>query len=142
MTDAKTILQMIEEVNPGDEAKLDEIDARVACYLNTTYEQNFISMCTRGNGVGFVFDYVDLKGERGRRDQNLCVRYTRSRDWLKKIRPEWDIKIFNWGYTNKKAVCDIANGKGVGFTSGIQQTEELAELHAIIQSIEWERGRG
>jgi hypothetical protein len=33
MTDAETILKMIETVDPTDTAKLDEIDARVWCWL-------------------------------------------------------------------------------------------------------------
>ena len=34
MTDAEIIFKMIETVDPADTAKLDEIDARVWCWLN------------------------------------------------------------------------------------------------------------
>lgn len=34
MTTAQEILKLIESVDPADTAKLDEIDARVVCYVN------------------------------------------------------------------------------------------------------------
>src|ERR1700730_10498121 len=69
-------------------------------------------------------------------------KYTRSRDALRAIRPEgWHTYAVNvgdatydayWGYA-----CQI-EGDQIR-TSGTLPTEELAELHAIIQAIEYER---
>lgn len=70
MTDAQTILGMIESVDPSDTAKLDEIDNMVELYLKNTSTE--------------IIPYH---------------------------------AIFGRAY----------------------QTEELAETHAIIQSLEWER---
>lgn len=67
--------------------------------------------------------------------------YTRSRDALKSIRPE------GWGFSISHLNAVVAyriNDTG-GFDYALQTqklpTEELAELHAIIQAIEWERSQ-
>jgi hypothetical protein len=73
MTEAETILKMIETVDPADTEKLDEIDARVGEYLD--------------------YNSPDPKAVIGSREN---------------ASPEL-------------------------------QTEELAELHAIVQAIEYER---
>lgn len=119
MSDAQTILKMIEEVDPADTAKLDEIDAR-------------------------VYEFLDFP------DSNIgCPEYTRSRDSLKSIRPE------GWGFNNyyhyKHGIdsqlhsCSAGHWKVNQWENTIfaeaLPTEELAELHAIIQAIDHERGR-
>jgi hypothetical protein len=129
MTEAKTILKLIEEVSPDDTAKLDEIDVLVFRYC--------------GDGC---YPAIPLPN-------SPFPRYTRDRNLLKAIRPEgfktW--ALFD-GYKEgakfraemftpemheeaKKYVCD----KPHIIQTGWLPTEELAELHAIISAIEYER---
>lgn len=114
---AQEILKLIEEVDPKDTAKLDEIDARVWCYLNNQDQES------TEFGVPRWMYAVRSKP------------YTRSRDALKAIRPEgWrvfnlsegDMFEFDLGKTNAR----VFRGQAI--------TEELAELAAIIQAINYE----
>lgn len=69
--------------------------------------------------------------------------YTRSRDALKTIRPSkfW-LKIENWphGPTQVFGCFVLESGEVVAFQSGCGTTEELAELHTIIQGIAYTKG--
>ena len=76
-------------------------------------------------------------------------RYTRSRDALKAIRPEgwspigygYDKEIGHfaggWSYSLYKVTPDFKLRTTVNIAN--QKSEELAELHAIIQAVEYER---
>ena len=100
------ILKLIEEVDPKDTAKLDEIDAR-------------------------VYEFLDFP------DSNIgCPEYTRSRDALKAIRPEgW--RVFN---LSEGTMFEFDLGKtNARVFRGLAITEELAELAAILQAINYER---
>lgn len=67
--------------------------------------------------------------------------YTRSRDALKAIRPDgWRFE-FKW-VSSGTIFYYSAQRKNKTFISAAMPTEELAELHAIIQAIERERGEG
>lgn len=116
------ILKLIETVDPNDREKLDEIDARVWCFLNKyRYDGPYDS-----NG----FHYI--KGTyRGKKAHNLITSYCESRDALKAIRPE------GWRFVCWPTSCD-ALGATELLASNLP-TEELAELHAIIQAIAHER---
>lgn len=161
MTDDETTLKMIEEVDPAHTAKLDEIDARVWCFLK-----------------GYTFLYLEHFSSSGKAvkcfrydDNGTCglarsqIKYTRSRDALKAIRPEgWQFQIvwrtgekgrpFGGRYGEVWKVCasgyliDESHGKygemgclTVDLGNHPLPTEELAELHAIIQAIAYERGK-
>lgn len=136
MNQHKEILRLIETVDPTDRAKLDEIDARFQSYLwdygsfcgyepmqNTEDEHVFTLECS-----------ITL----------YCPHYTRSRDALKEIRPP-HFYINNYGDADG-FVCIINETQPRGFVvvanSGFRKSEELAELHAIIQVIAHERGEG
>lgn len=156
MSEAQKILQMIETVNPEDAATLDEIDARVKCYTNTTYCQEFLYLVNRNGRYGDGFSYYcEHKGRRELRSERIVTKHTRSRDALKSIRPEgWQVSICEPS-TKNDATCELIQVKNKVDNQGyaIQKehyvssptmqnkgfTEELAELHAIIQAIEWER---
>ena len=161
---AQTILKMIEEVDPADTAKLDELDARVAEYLgvfsywkskhehyNIDFKNGECSASFPGHGA--YQGYCPDTGKKRRfPDQfpyaaflhwygNIRL-YTRSRDALKAIRPEgWKINLSH--HRNDFTVFfELFKGEGnpsVHLYKG--STEELAELHAIIQAIDYERGR-
>ena len=147
MTEAKKILSLIESLTPYTEKEiyrdkldiLDEIDARVVCYVNTTYEQTFVGLIKRTHRYGDGFEFT-TDGQL--RDHNLTIRYTRSRDALKSIRPEGCWRMHIEVTPNGESVCELEreedDGKDFKIIS-IQATEELTELHAIIQAIEWER---
>ncbi|GAB3282945.1 hypothetical protein GCM10027347_59580 [Larkinella harenae] len=150
MTTAAEILKLIETVDPDDTAKLDEIDAAVAKYLGSTVmyfgdsagNQEWVTV--EYNIYGVVTDYEAVK------------RYTRSRDMLKAIRPEgWLVTIGQyptWGkdqwYSKLEHITDkfidvpnkAMNGQSL-YKTGYAGTEELAELHALIQAIAYERGQ-
>ncbi|MDP9196108.1 MAG: hypothetical protein M3O22_04975 [Pseudomonadota bacterium] len=65
--------------------------------------------------------------------------YTRSRNALKAIRPEgyWPIKLFKDGHVFR---FELTNGRKIPSSAWLP-TEELAELHAIIQAIAHEMGQ-
>lgn len=117
MSEAKKILEMIEEVDPSDTDKMDEIDARVWAYKKNVEK--------RLADIGLLLA-----------DQS-APRYTRSRDALKNIRPEgWEIAVHQ--HCSDEFTVFLDNDKYTTSSHSLP-TEELAELHAIIQAIEWER---
>ena len=131
MTQASKILELIETVNPDDSDALDEIDARAWCWVkNKNIDEHF--ELDAFNGVWVISKEIKIQDN---------FQYTRSRDALKSIRPEgWAISgnyqykwglhtifLYKWGMEN------------ASFESKMLPTEELAELHAIIQAIEYER---
>lgn len=122
MTPAEKILKMIEEVDPADSDALDEIDKRIWYFIQNKDP----------------IDGIRWDGQRP-------PRFTRSRDALKAIRPEgWRINIaeFNENTTFEKPhgfEARLLKDTFVYVISKLLPTEELAELHAIIQTIEWER---
>lgn len=114
MTAAQTILKMIEEVDPGDAGGLSKIDDLVDEY--------------RWQGA-FM------------RPANFSSlhKYTRSRDALKAIRPEgWRLRLAQETLVGVSWMCKICNKRDIEFMT-IRATEELAELHAIVQALEYER---
>jgi len=148
---AQDILKMIEEVDPTDTAKLYEIDARVWClrdsveYQGKVGEKHFFN-----NGFGKTLPCGDFE-----EPWHIVPKYTRSRDALKDIRPEgFKTWVFFDGYREgakyraemfTPEMLDEAK-KNLKQDGHIIQTdwlptEELAELHAIIQAIEYERKR-
>ncbi|QKZ15906.1 hypothetical protein [Spirosoma sp. KUDC1026] len=132
MTDAQTILKLIETVDPADTAKLDEIDARAtAFYLRQTYD-------TYSNTVGFDNERCVYTKEHGWIKR---LELTRSRDALKAIRPEGYFLICNDQNDPEQFRCEFLASHKTLTIYAYAPTEELAELHAIIQAIEYERGR-
>jgi len=127
------ILKMIESVNPSDTAKLDEIDARVWCYKHAG---------TLGRVNPGAFEFIPVSGAPPfHKAFEPKIRYTRSRDALKAIRPEgweWYLANYNDGVRFGCAKDSIGTDQ---MESVSLATEELAELHAIIQAIEWERSQ-
>jgi hypothetical protein len=111
------ILKMIESVSPDDSKALDEIDFIIGKYLDKDPYHNGL------------------------------VRYTRSRDALKAIRPEgyasWANPETNYGAVYiGQAFTGHCHSDNMAFdTDEAPQvaTEELAELHAILQAIDFER---
>ena len=119
----ETILKMIEAVDPTYTAKLDEIDS-----LNWFWLEHGALPVT-----GWFRDF--------KKEPWGGKRHTRSRDALKAVRPKgWLVKINQF---NEQNTCEIWKG-GHAFDAaynyfGSGATEELAELHAIIQAIAYER---
>jgi len=123
MTEAQKILEMIEAVDPADTSKLDEIDDAVMSYLYIQDIKEYAPPC--------IVEMIEVTPQQ----------FTRSRDALKGIWPEgWELTI------------STIDGSAVMYRSpdGIETfevsafhfpTEELAELHVIIQAIEFERSR-
>lgn len=136
---AKKILALIETVDPADTAKLDEIDAQFICWRDGA---EYI-----GND-GHQFFWKIANGGLGKTWLSQC-RYTRSRDALKAIRPKgWHYecnKICNgtfWAALHKQyPIADTGDYDGHSCEAWYAKTEELAELHAIIQALAYERGR-
>lgn len=142
----ETILKMIEEVDPVDTAKLDEIDARVDALVHggTAYQY------TVGPENEFTVWGVKNSGKpRTNKSGYVSVteipKYSRSRDALKAIRPEgwrWVVGTNNTagGYkSDAQYHCSLYNGRHEVEYVHDFPTEELAELHAIIQAIAYER---
>lgn len=134
MTEAQTILKMIETVDPSDTDKLDEIDARVGAYI---FQEELHLPPPRETTPNHLSERL-LKRTMWECSYFKAASYTRSRDALKAIRPEgwfpflsmhedhfsYDMWSLRWNRIK---------------SSRSFPTEELAELHAIIQAIEHER---
>lgn len=137
------ILTMIENVSPDDTAALDEIDARVWCWLKgITEEGNFTVSHNKGT-VYYRHNDWPKDARTILHHTFMHPQYTRSRDALKSIRPEgwW----FDINYDEYNANAYTVRGKLIEFEvvySAPLPTEELAELHAIINAIQHERDKG
>jgi len=117
----KDILEMIEKCDPADSAGLNEIDVMVFSYIND-------------------IDYIK-EGYKKYYELIFLPKYTRSRDALKSIRPEgWGICVAFSASEKDFVVCSIYNRDMVRYETQTLKTEELAELHCILQAIEHERG--
>lgn len=137
----KEILKLIESVDPSDTAKLDEIDARVWYYVegHEWYPDCEVLRTEPPSGVVLL----QKNRESITRFPSRIRKYTRSRDALKAIRPKgWD---YNCG--RRMGAFDVGEnylawfrGEDRSAHSKPLPTEELAELHAIIQAIAHERG--
>jgi hypothetical protein len=157
---AQNILRMIETVDPSDTAKLDEIDARVWCLLHnktlhcmSVYPSYYQEGKEYSSIPMFIYhDISDIEHHRfqGERCLSDVPQYTRSRDALKAIRPKgWTFKMYGddgsgqgiratltkWQMGHGTMIIDAAVNAWL-----IGKTEELAELHAVIQAIAHERG--
>lgn len=133
MTQAKELLALIESVEPSDTAKLDEIDANTEAFLLGT------GACFRD---GYWWTYTD----RSDNPDFYCPKqYTRSRDALKAIRPKgWSIDLTVTSCAldsmfEMNQMDDDGNPTHMVYFEG--ESEELAELHCIIQAIDFERSR-
>lgn len=114
MTPAQTILSLIEEVDSRDSVKLDKIDFLTWVLIAEPPEKSA---------------YGNYKPPQ----------YTRSRDALKAIRPwRWRLRLTQESLVGDSWMCKIYNKRDIEFMT-IKVTEELAELHAIIQALEYER---
>lgn len=129
------LLKMIEEVDPLDTEKLDEIDVRVWCCLTSPPAslENFMEWRKKDKETT-ISDILYNSPER---------KYTRSRDALKAIRPDgWQVSITG-PYRNENGSYAMLNiweiGEEIQIDTPTLPTEELAELHAILQAINYER---
>lgn len=117
MTDVETILKMIETVDPADSAKLDEIDRAVYQFVD-------------GSPLGWTVIPREM-------------RYSRSRDALKSIRPRgWNFAILP--LSDGTFCCRGSYGdpnRTDGPDSDNLRSEELAELYVIVQAVAHDRAR-
>lgn len=141
MTDSEIIKHMIETVrSPDDTDTLDEIDARVWLFYRGRKELIYQHKPLKKRC--WDFKYNTLEGVRFESVDK--IEYTRSRDALKAIRPG-DVK-FNmqdcselWHEYSGFRCTAIRGVDDYEYYARELPTEELAELHAIIQAIEWKR---
>lgn len=139
----KDILKLIEEVAPDDTAKMDEIDARVWCYF---HRRHFKAMMNNPYPKAPVrYSFYNSNGLLKTQLVVTTRKYTRSRDALKAIRPEGyvfrvechSVAMDRWSCRADKITDYIEEIRNCGWI----KTEELAELHAILQAIEFERSQ-
>ena len=133
----KKILEMVESVDPKDRKALDEIDARVWCwYFKKEYEAHSIHHYL---GDGSIYVMFTNKGKRG---GAYYKKYTRSRDALKSIRPEgWWFEVRPFFEPDQGVHYNCHSGiwhDGIKFYGRDLPTEELEELYAIIQALEYD----
>ncbi len=147
MNDAEIILKMIEEIGSASQGtyeiqqRLNEIDARMECWM---LRRNFVMSYYERGHLRYKYDTPD-----GLKIGGMIIKYTRSRDALKSIRPkgwyiggifdETSIGQFDTGYNFVLRNGLAEEVECQHFRSYRHATEELAELHAIIQAIEYER---
>lgn len=143
---------MIEEVDPADTDKLDEIEVRVECFLRgitLVKWPHTIHWPEKPDRPAYTRSYNNM-GTVNHPDMAKVVvykRYTRSRDALKAIRPDgcyFRVGNDGEGTDPDLFVCEMYYApayKNRGIKAVALPTEELAELHAIIQAIAYERGQ-
>lgn len=144
MVEAQKILEMIEGVDPEDTKTLDEIDIRVEAYKKNMKIIAYPHRVDWGDKGGVQYYHNMATVDHKDMAKLVCYnKYTRSRDALKKIRPDGyihgghdddDPQKFKFEFVTKFP-CKA-------FVSRNLPTEELAELHCIIQAIQWERENG
>ena len=129
----KQMLEMIEDVDPEDTDKLDEIDAMVHILKCVPSVQEEI-IASDGSIESWIYYRLKWKDDPA---------YTRSLDAIKKIQPNgWMIKEYITWVTGE-CYIRLSNGlDGKQLYSKTLPTEELARLHAVLQAIEWERNNG
>jgi len=149
-TKAETILKMIEEVDPNDTAKLDEIDARMHIFFwpSHLHPAPSVDQLIKAHYDDIMGGWEDSEGNERLTKVFELTLYTRSRDALKAIRPK------GWWIRDCERLSDfVAGSEGRNYYIALRcQTEnkiktvhayaiseELAELQAIIQAIEYER---
>lgn len=138
---AKDILSLIESVDPSDTEKMDEIELRAYSYIKN---EGFLGVGKNEAGQDkyiFAREYINGPGKY-QLFKSEIPKYTRSRDALKCIRPEgwaaFSMDFYGAFSDIRFWKCELGKpGKAVASTG--LPTEELAELHAIIQSLEHER---
>jgi len=122
---------MIEGVDPSDTDTMDELDRKVVYFLGGRIELKHY-----GNS------FKVLEETFGSGIFNPVRKYTRSRDALKAIRPDgymFYIDNFDPELTWFQCSGWCKEIKYETISTPSLPTEELAELHAIIQAIEYER---
>ena len=136
MISASEILEMIEKVDPDDETTLREIDIRVYVFLKLN-EDFQVSIHKGGRSITYRHNLWP-QDERSVLFHTFDrYRYTRCRNKLKSIRPRYvEIDIF---HRHSSSECEIWLDRNVSVKSPALPTEELAELHAIIQAISLQR---
>lgn len=137
MNEAQKILDLIESVDPKDTDTLDEIDARTREFVTG---QEYISQFVSEHGTRW---YTHM--EEGEEVSDFVSdKYTRSRDALKAIRPEGWIFHHSLAGESGHIYAGFKRGTNLQVISAADNrlpTEELAELHAIIQATEYERSK-
>lgn len=138
------ILRLIETVDSNNECKMCEINARVYCFLNDcTFLEPIV------DEYRTMWRIQNPDGKIHNQFMGTYIDYSRSRDALKAIRPEawqpsmnysyggkvWNFMMIKWG-ERCTPLKYINQGDRFWFA-----TEELAELHAIIQAIQYERDK-
>ena len=128
---AKDLLKRIEAVDHTDDAALDEIDARVSVETHSYLKGDYVFKEIED---GHLALYINSKGLKCRLYLSDIPKCTRSRDALKSARPDGCIYHM---VTEKEGVlrCILIKGSVTyRVDSAHLPTEELAELHAIIQA--------
>lgn len=146
MTQAQTILTLIENVDPEDTDALDEIDARFFCYLEGK-NYNLMEIIRQEIPMPYgCTQKITLLTYNDSEDYPL-IEYTRSRDALKAIRQEGSNGHFCIKMRMVYGHGSVFEYQGLygedldphEFKSEPLPTEELAELWAIIQAIAYTR---
>ena len=120
----KTIIDMIEAVDPTDSKTLAEINARVWCFKN---DLDF-------NSASIDRGYIKCGSMQGR-----LPNYTESRDTIKSLRPDnfrGQITLFDTGKASFKGWSGTPERE---INVVLAETEELAELMAVVIAISYER---
>lgn len=135
---AEEILSMIENFVSNndsdlDELKMNEIDARVYCFINRL---EFVRMNDfKPKSYVRMFDGRPLTIGYSQ----TAPEYTRNREALKSIRP-YGFNYLSYKMDKEYWIEYREIGSGESFESPRLDSEEFAELHVIIQAINYLRG--
>lgn len=134
------ILKMIRTYDPENRLGMKEINARVYAFLNL--QGDFQVSFSDGGSVYYRHNSWPNDASTVLLHLFDSFNYTTSRDKLKEIRPDgWRFEIYP--DTEEGWTCymtSVRKDKENQFSAYYLPTEELAELYAIIQAIDFERG--
>ena len=127
---SEELLKMIETVDPEDSTAIEEIEARYICFkMRDVYE-----------GITYDTSTDETPMAKGKNGAYYFKNYATSRDVLKGERPKgWCITNSVWFHPSGNGACSKIRLDYKEIKTPDLPTEELAEFHAIIQAITYQR---
>lgn len=154
MSELLKILSIIERIKHYQETTIEELNARIWCFLHELeyigYEEKDVTCMFEGDFLRKEKVFLGRSKEMKIASIKFVPEYTKSRDLIKSIRPKGGVWIELKTASDGDAICKFGklqeNGKEIYCfdTSKIDflPSEELAELWCVLQAIEWERNNG
>lgn len=154
--EAQKILDLITSVDPDDAGAMDEIDARMWCFINNktlhrithgASQSKRRSLCVH-TCFEVVGNYSDINKTKRKNDMKTAkkssAQYTRSLDAIKVVEDAEleDFCAVVTRATDKRYKALIWFNKQEFHAPVSIKTEQLARLYAVVMAIDWKRKNG